>query len=437
MGFNMPTAKVFEPLLTPARYKGAWGGRGSGKSHFMAGMLIEDALKEPSESGEGLRAVCIRETLKDLKESAKLLIEDKLLEMRLGEVAGFKIWKHQIETPKDGLIIFKGMQDYSAESVKSLENFKRAWIEEAQTLSDRSLTLLRPTIRAPGSQIWASWNPRRARDAIDQFLRGKQPPSDAVVVRANWRDNPWFPPELEKERLHDLANFPDRYDHVWEGDYQKAFEGAYFAKQLTQAKGEKRIGRVGSDPLLPKKCFFDLGGSGARADAMAIWVVQFVGREIRVLDYIESISQPLGYYVAELRKRGLEQALCVLPHDGNTNHGPVDATYRQLLQQAGFECEVIPNQGPGAAMMRIEAARRVFPRCWFNEETTGDGRLALGYYHERRDEHRDSGLGPDHDWSSHGADAFGLMAIYYEEPPVKRHRPRSESTPSRGSAWSA
>ena len=112
--------------------------------------------------------------------------------------------------------------------------------------------------------------------------------TDSISVRANWRDNPWFPPELEAERLHDLANYPDRYDHVWEGDYQNAFEGAYFAKHLVQAKGEGRISRVAKDPLLPMKCFFDLGGTGAKADALAIWVVQFVGREIRVLDYIEA-----------------------------------------------------------------------------------------------------------------------------------------------------
>jgi len=161
--------------LHPSRYKGAHGGRGSGKSHFFAGLMVEDSLRAPGETGEGLRSVCIREVQKDLKESAKLLIEDKLSQFNLGEADGFKVFKDVIQTPKDGVIIFKGMQDYTAESIKSLENFKRAWIEEAQTLTARSLTMLRPTIRAEGSEIWASWNPRRKVDAIDDFLRAKKP----------------------------------------------------------------------------------------------------------------------------------------------------------------------------------------------------------------------------------------------------------------------
>jgi phage terminase large subunit len=166
------------------------------------------------------------------------------------------------------------------------------------------------------------------------------------------------------------------------------------------------------------------------ASNSGVGIVQFVGREIRVLDYIEGVGQEIGYYIAELRKRKYDQALLVLPHDGDAHHGPINKTYRTHFQDAGFEVDVIPNQGPGAAMLRIEAARRVFPRCWFNEKTTEAGREALGYYHERRDEARNIGLGPEHDWSSHGADAFGLMAVVYEEPPIKSRRLRRDSRSS-------
>lgn len=402
------TAEVFEPLLQPSRYKGAHGGRGSGKSHFFGELLVENCVAE-----KGYLAVCIREVQKTLAQSSKRLIETKIQELGVG--SQFKVFHDKIETPGDGLIIFQGMQDHTAESIKSLEGYKVAWIEEAQTLSHRSLSLLRPTIRASGSEIWASWNPRRKSDAIDDFLRAKKP-QGAVVVEANWRDNPWFPKELAAERLLDLELYPDRYEHIWEGDYAKAFEGAYFAKVLAQAKAKRRIGKVEADPLLPIRAFWDLGGSGATADAMAIWIVQFVGQEIRVLDYIEGVGQVLAYYVNELRSRGWDRVLCFLPHDGVNENNITGKRYEDHIREAGFQVQVIKNQGKGAAAMRIEAVRRIFPKCWFNEETTESGRDALGYYHEKKDEARNVGLGPEHDWSSHGADAFGLMAIAYELP---------------------
>ncbi len=398
---------MFHPLLSPARYKGAWGGRGSGKSHFFGEQMVA-RCQVP-----GTRAVCIRETQRSLAQSSKRMIEDKIVSLNVGHL--FEVGYDKIRGPGDGLIIFTGMQDHTAESIKSLEGFHVAWIEEAQTLSARSLSLLRPTIREAGSEIWASWNPRRKSDAVDEFLR-VQKPDGSVVVKANWRDNPWFPGVLEAERQLDLKLYPDRYDHIWEGDYAKAFEGAYFAAGLAEARRSKRIGKVSADPLLPIRAFWDLGGSGATADAMAIWLCQFVDQEIRVLDYIEGVGQVLAYYVNELRAKGYKAADCYLPHDGINENNITGKRYEEHLRDAGFAVTVIKNQGKGAAAMRVEAVRRLFPRMWFNESTTEAGRDALGYYHERKDENRSVGLGPEHDWSSHCADAFGLMAIAYEDP---------------------
>jgi phage terminase large subunit len=402
-------AEVFEPLLSPARYKGAYGGRGSGKSHFFGEYLVAQCILHP-----GLAAVCIREVQRTLTQSSKRLIEQKIQALGVGPL--FRVLDDRIKTPGDGVIAFIGMQDHTAESIKSLEGFKIAWIEEAQTLSHRSLALLRPTIRAENSEIWASWNPRRKSDAIDQFLRQEKPPG-SVVVEANWRDNPWFPEVLVSEREIDQERYPERYDHIWEGGYAKAFEGAYFAAVLNEAKAQGRIGRVSADPLLPLRAFFDLGGSGATADAMAIWICQWVGQEIRVLDYIEGMGQVLAYYVDELRRRKYERAICYLPHDGVNANAITGKRYEDHLREAGFAVEPpVKNQGKGAAMMRVEAVRRLGSKLWFNEATTEAGRDALGYYHERRDDDRNVGLGPDHSWASHAADAFGLMAICYEEP---------------------
>lgn len=402
------TARALRPLLDPARFKGAHGGRGSGKSHFFGELLVEECYRHP-----GTRAVCIREVQKTLAQSSKHLVETKIRSLGLAE--HFRATKEHIETPGGGLIMFQGMQDHTAESIKSLEGCRIAWVEEAQTLSSRSLSLLRPTIREAESEIWFSWNPRRKSDAVDEFLRLKRP-ENAIVVPCNWRDNPWFPAVLEDERLLDLKLYPERYEHIWEGDYAKAFEGAYFAQGLAQAKADGRIGRVAADPMLPLRAFWDLGGSGATADAMAIWIVQWVGREIRVLDYIEGVGQVLAFYVNELRARGYQRAICILPHDGVNENNITGKRYEDHLRDAEFDTIVIPNQGRGAASMRIEAVRRIFPQCWFNEIKTEPGRDALGYYHEKKDETRNVGLGPDHDWSSHGADAFGLMAVAYCEP---------------------
>lgn len=414
----MPTARVYLPLLEKARDKAAWGGRGSGKSHFFAEMLIEDCMAEPGESGEGLRAVCIREVQKDLAQSSKLLIETKLKKFGLTEAEGFKVFKDVIETPGDGLIIFKGMNDYTADSVKSLEGFKRAWWEEAQVATRKSINMLRPTIRASGSQMWWSWNPLRQSDPVDIMFRGLEKPTGAVVVQANWRDNPWFTPELDQERLDCLRMQPDQYPHIWDGEYVTVISGAYFAKDLVLAKDQGRIGRVAADPLMTIRLFVDIGGTGAKADAFTMWAAQFIGKEIRVVNYYEAVGQPLATHLAWMRDKGYspDRAQIWLPHDGDTQDKVYDVSYASALREAGYTVNVVPNQGKGAAKARIESARRLFPSIWFAEEETQPGRDALGWYHEKKDEVRNIGLGPEHDWSSHGADSFGLMCIAYEEP---------------------
>lgn len=210
---TIDTPAVFRPLLCSARYKGAYGGRGSAKSWFFASAAIEAALCRP-----GLRILCAREVQRTLKESSKRLIEDRIQAMGVG--AHFDVTRDEIRTPGGGVIIFSGLQDHTAESIKSLEAIDICWLEEAQVISERSLELLRPTIRKPGSEIWASWNSRSPKDPIDQLFRGSDPHPSMVCVKANWSDNPFFSPELEAERLHDKKTKPHRYQHIWEGAYE-------------------------------------------------------------------------------------------------------------------------------------------------------------------------------------------------------------------------
>ncbi len=218
------TAEVFAPLWTkPGRYKAAWGGRGSAKSNDRAQAVVLRMATQP-----GSRIVCLREVQNSIKDSVYQLICDWI--GRLGLGALFDITRDEIRGPGGSLCIFRGMRDQNAESIKSLEGYTVAWFEEAQTCSQRSLDLLRPTIRAPGSELWFTWNPRARTDPVDMFFRAK-PPADAIVVKANFSDNPWFPAELEGERLLDETGDEARYRNIWLGDYEDQSD-----RQLISAK---------------------------------------------------------------------------------------------------------------------------------------------------------------------------------------------------------
>lgn len=401
--------RVFQPLLPPARYKGAYGGRGSGKSQFFADLVILYCLKH-----KGARVLCCREIQKSLKESAKRLIESKIEQYGLGDK--FEVQQSEIKTPGGGAIIFAGLQDHTSESIKSYEGFDVAWVEEAQTVSQRSMNLLRPTIRKPGSELWFSWNPRFDTDAVDQMLRGEEKPTGAVVVKANWSDlGKLFPAELETERQDCLRQQPEQYDHIWEGGYATVIEGAYFAKHLAEAREQNRIGEVSADPLQTKRAYWDIG----LRDACAIWIVQQKGQKISFVDYYEAEGQDLAAHLNWLRTAGHESAEIVLPHDGAKRDPVAAEKYEDHIRSAGFAVRTIPNQGKGAAMKRVEAARRLFGQMWFDETKCNKGLKALGWYHEKKND-GGYGVGPNHDWSSHGADAFGLAAIDYKEPSISR-----------------
>ena len=210
------------PLLEASRYKGAWGGRGSGKSHMFAEMMLEEHIMNQAQS-----SVCVREIQKSLNQSVKRLLEMKIQEMNAG--AYFEVQDAVIKSKKsDGRIIFQGMQNHTADSIKSLEGYDRAWVEEAQSLSQTSLDLLRPTIRKPGSELWFTWNPRQASDPVDLLLRGPTPPKDANVIKVNYADNPWFPSVLKDEMEYDKRRDQDKYQHVWRGEYLQNSESRVF-----------------------------------------------------------------------------------------------------------------------------------------------------------------------------------------------------------------
>jgi phage terminase large subunit len=217
---QIPTPRAFVPLLRPARYKGAHGGRGSGKSHFFGEALIERSIIEKTD------AVCVREIQKSLDQSVKKLLEGKIASLNAG--AYFEVQDAKIKSVHGGVIIFQGMQNHTADTIKSLEGYDLAWVEEAQSLSQRSLDLLRPTIRKPKSELWFSWNPVQDSDPVDALLRGDNPPPDSVVIEVNYEDNPWFPDVLKAEMEYDRKRDPDKFLHVWKGGYSRNSEARVF-----------------------------------------------------------------------------------------------------------------------------------------------------------------------------------------------------------------
>lgn len=212
--------EAFLPLEGPHRYIGAHGGRGSGKSHYFGERWLRENVQEK------LDFVCLRETLKSLEFSVKKLLEQKIQKFNAGYY--FEVQDRRIFSKHGGVTIFEGMQNHTADSIKSLEGFDRAWFEEAQAASEKSLTMLRPTIRKPGSQMWFSWNPDQASDPIDALLRGDSTPPDAAVVQVNYYDNPEFPQELRDEMEFDKRRDPDKYAHVWLGEYRSNSEARVF-----------------------------------------------------------------------------------------------------------------------------------------------------------------------------------------------------------------
>lgn len=375
-------------------------------------------------SQKPLRIVCAREIQNSLRESVKQLVEDKIKALGLES-----LWDCQDKVTNGAngsRFSYVGMWR-NPDAIKSLEGADIFWGEEASAFSERSLRIIRPTMRKPGSELWFSWNPEFEHDPVDRLFRGSDgPPRDSLVVEVSWRDNKWFANSpMQAEMEGDYERDPISAEHVWGGGYVSAVTGSYYTHQLTAALTEGRIGDVAVDPIIRKRAFWDLG----RRDATAIWIAQFVNREIRVIDYIEGKGQELSFYINELRSRGHGGALMVLPHDGASVTVIAPGSAQEQLHAAGFEVDVVPNQGKGAALQRVESARRLFPRIWFAAEPTRAGRTALAAYHERIDEKRNVGLGPEHDWASDPADAFGLMCVAYEAPEEKRERVRPRARP--------
>jgi phage terminase large subunit len=380
---------------------------------------------------KGKRIVGVREVQRSIKDSVKQLIEDKI--QQYGLAGEFDIVRDEIRGPNRSLMIFRGLQDHTAASIKSLEGFDVAWIEEAQTISQKSLELLTPTIRKEGAEIWATWNPENEHDPIDVFLR-QNPPEGSIVVQANWQDNPWFPVDLRADMERDKAEDPEKYQHVWAGGYRRISEGAYYAKQLAEARSEGRICRVPVEHGPPVHVAFDIGID----DQTALWFAQIVGREVHIIDYYESSDEDALHYARVIKDRYQDIGDIILPHDGGYREKGSGKDYAAFLREAGLaHVRVLQRTNDLAA--DINATRAFLAKCWIDEPRCAQGLKALGSYRREWDDRAQTFKPrPVHDWASHGADAFRYLAIGLKEtaPRVAR-APRQRMRTSGAQGWMA
>lgn len=382
-------------LFEPARYKVAYGGRGSGKSWGFARALIVLA------GMRRMRILCAREVQKSIKDSVHKLLSDQIEAMGLSDK--FQVLETEIRGANGSEFLFTGLSNQTAANIKSFEGVDICWVEEAQAVTKKSWDLLIPTIRKPGSEIWVTFNPELDDD--DTWTRFVvNPPPGAVVQKMIYSDNPWFPAELEAERRHCYLTDRENYDNIWEGATKSAVDGAIYAKEIEQATVERRIRPVPYDPMLKVHVVFDLGWN----DSMTVGFYQRVASELRVIDYIEDSHKTLDWYADEIKARRYNLGSVWLPHDGFHADYKTGKSAAEILEALGFDVEQIPNV---SVQEGINVARLTFRQAYFDE--TRAARLVVCLKRYRRHVHAktlEPGA-PVHDEYSHGADNWRYACL--------------------------
>lgn len=386
-----------------ARYRVAYGGRGSGKTRSFALMSAVYGYKWGMSGNQG-QILCAREHLNSLDESSLEEVKSAIRSVEWLD-AYYEIGEKFIRS-KDGRInyVFAGLRR-NLDSIKSKARVILAWIDEAENVSEGAWQKLIPTIREEESEIWVTYNPESKHSAVHQRFR-KAPSSDVKVCEINWRDNPWFPDVLNQERLNDKELRPDVYDHIWEGAFLIHVEGAYYTVEMREANAEGRIGRVPYDPATGVVTAWDLGVG----DSTAIWFAQMVGPEVRLIDYYESSGVGLDHYVSVLNSKGYNYTDHILPHDVRVRELGTGKSRLETLEALGVRPITIAPQ----LMVDdgIQSVRSMLNRCWFDAERCERGVDCLRQYRRDYDENNKSFKArPLHDWSSHGADAMRYLAI--------------------------
>lgn len=421
----MATAQIkLPPKLVPvfmgeADVRGSYGGRGSGKTRSFAKMTAVRAYMWDQEGRRGI-ILCGRQFMNSLDDSSMEEIKEAIRSEPWLH-AHFDIGEKYIRT-KSGRISYKfaGL-DRSLDSIKSKSRLLLCWVDEAEPVTDEAWTKLIPTLREDVSELWVTWNPENKRSATHRRFRGSAADPRVKIVELNWRDNPWFPDVLERTKARDMRDRPELYDHIWEGGFKEAWEGAYYVRELNEAKTDGRITSVQVDPALPVHTAWDLG----IGDSTSIWFFQVAAGEIRVVDYYENHGHGLPHYTALLDAKGYRYGDDWVPHDAKVRELGTGRTRVETLQELKRKPRLVPNHKLDDG---IAAVRKTLPRCWFDAKRTEYGLDALRQYRSEYDEDdlvfHDK---PLHDWTSHAADSFRYMAMAWRELTAPKPEKRPEN----------
>lgn len=380
------------PIWLPMRYKVMHGGRGGGKSWSVAKVLLAKGADHP------LRILCAREVQKSMRDSVHRLLRDQIVALRLESF--FEVLETEIRGANGTVFLFTGLQSHTVDSIKSYEGVDIVWVEEAHGVSKKSWDVLTPTIRKEGSEIWMTLNPDMETDETYQrFIATPSP--DTWVCEINWRDNPWFPSVLDKERRKAKRSMlRDDYEHIWEGRARRVSAGAIYRHEMEDIYMDNRVRDVPYDPSLPVHTVWDLGWN----DAMTISMVQRGPQDVRIIDYIEDSHRTLDWYVARLEQRPYRWGIDFLPHDGRTKNFQTGKSTQQQLQGMGRRNVQV------LSMMDVEegikGARMLFPRVFVDQTKAARLLECLKRYQRRVHQITHEPMEPLHDEFSHGADNF-------------------------------
>lgn len=384
-------------LFEPHRFKVLYGGRDSAKSWSVARALLLEGAERPLPIG------CFREVQKSIKDSVHQLLSNQIEE--LGLTKFYTILRDEIRGENGTFFRFAGLSAQTRDSIKSFEGLMRAWVEEAQTVSKRSWDILEPTIRAPGSEIWVSFNPDMDTDETYQrFVVNPSPEVASTLV--NWYDNPWRSQVLDAARERMKAEAPDDYAHIYEGGCRPAIEGAIYFKEVSALRNSNRLCNVPYDPMLKVHVVVDLGFN----DYMALLLVQRLGSEIRVIRYIEDRQRFIPSYHQELVDLKLNYGTLYLPHDGRAKHVTGDSAQSQF-EKLGWKVEIVDDVG---IEQGIRKAREIFPRTLIDRANANELVNRLGRYRRRVNSEGQAST-PLHDDESNGADGFRYLAVVADQ----------------------